>query len=288
VALTGPEGETVAGADAALAADASPDQIRSTIHEAGQARRAEPEELEASREGIVRVLEERLIDVVFQPVVDLHDGRTVGYEALARFPGGGSPAAWFNEAERLGLHTELEVAAVHRALELARGLSAQTFLSLNVSPDAAAAADLVDALATLPAGQAIVEVNEQAAITNHRRLGIALAALRGAGVRLALDDAGAGAASLRHVVRLGPDYVKLDGNLTRNVDADRARRAVATGLISCAAELEAAIVAKGVETSAQAERLRLLGARFGQGYYFARPGALPGDAHLAPPRAAAG
>jgi EAL domain-containing protein (putative c-di-GMP-specific phosphodiesterase class I) len=287
VAVTGPGGDTLAGADAAVAADAAPEEVRATVHEAARARRALPEELEASREGIVRVLEERLIDVVFQPVVDLRDGRTVGYEALARFPGGGSPAAWFDAAERLGLHTELEVAAVHRALELARGLSAQTFLSLNVSPDAAAAADLVEALAVLPAGQAIVEVNEQAAITNHKRLGIALARLRAAGVRLALDDAGAGAASLRHVVRLGPDYVKLDGNLTRNVDGDRARRAVATGLISCAAELEAAIVAKGVETSAQAERLRLLGARFGPGSYFARPGALP-DAQVAPPRAATG
>jgi EAL domain-containing protein (putative c-di-GMP-specific phosphodiesterase class I) len=288
VALTEEAAEMLAGVDAALGPDATPDQIRATVHEAARARRTEPEELEASREGIVRVLEEGLIDVVFQAVVDLRDGRTVGYEALARFPGGGSPAAWFEEAERLGLHTELEVAAVHRALELARDLSAQSFLSLNVSPDAAASADLVEALAALPAGQAIVEVNEQAAITNHKRLGVALASLRAAGVQVALDDAGAGAASLRHVVRLGPDYVKLDGNLTRNVDADRARRAVATGLISCAAELEVAIVAKGVETSAQAERLRLLGARFGQGYYFARPGALPGDAHLAPPRAATG
>jgi EAL domain-containing protein (putative c-di-GMP-specific phosphodiesterase class I) len=234
--------------------------------------------IEPSHEEILRVVEEGLIEIVFQAIVDLRDGRTVGYEALARFPGGASPAIWFEEALKLGLHSRLDVAAVNQALVAARDLPPGSFLSLNVSPVAAASSELVEVLAVLPPGRTIVEVNEQAAIVDQKRLGMALARLRSAGILVALDDAGAGQASLRHLVRMGPDYVKLDGNLTRGVDADRARRAVASGLISCAAELEASIVAKGVETPAQAERLRRLGASFGQGYYFARPGALPSAA----------
>jgi len=99
--------------------------------------------------------------------------------------------------------------------------------------------------------------------------------LRDRGIRLAIDDAGAGFSSLRHIVRLSPDFIKLDITLTRDIDADPARRALATALISFASEIGATIIAEGIETRSEFETLRALGVAFGQGFYLARPAALP-------------
>ena len=89
-----------------------------------------------------------------------------------------------------------------------------------------------------------------------------------------MDDAGAGFASFRHILRLNPDIIKLDMTLTRNIDQDPARRALASGLISFASDLGAKIIAEGLETTSELGALRTLGVRLGQGYYLARPGPL--------------
>src|SRR5207237_2814930 len=93
--------------------------------------------------------------------------------------------------------------------------------------------------------------------------------------RLAIDDAGAGFASLRHVLRLNPDLIKLDISLTRRIDTDPVRRALATSLIAFAAEVGATILAEGIESRWELEALRRLGVRYGQGYHLARPAPLP-------------
>jgi EAL domain-containing protein (putative c-di-GMP-specific phosphodiesterase class I) len=94
-------------------------------------------------------------------------------------------------------------------------------------------------------------------------------------MRLAIDDTGAGFASLRHILNLEPDIIKLDISLTRGVDVDRARRALAAALIAFAANTGASIVAEGVETASELSVLRDLGVGFGQGYLLGRPGPLP-------------
>ena len=100
---------------------------------------------------------------------------------------------------------------------------------------------------------------------------VSLAELRASGVRIAIDDAGAGFASLRHTLRLAPDIVKLDISLTRGIDGDRARRALASALISFADEMSITIVAEGIETAEELETLLRLGVRFGQGFHLAEP-----------------
>src|SRR5680860_1166800 len=90
-----------------------------------------------------------------------------------------------------------------------------------------------------------------------------------------IDDAGAGFASLRHVLGLHPDAVKLDLSLTRDIDRDPVRRALAASLVTFAREIGAAIVAEGIETRAELEALRALGVTHGQGYLLARPGSGP-------------
>ncbi len=124
------------------------------------------------------------------------------------------------------------------------------------------------------AGRLVLEITEHEAVEDYPSLVDALAPLRANGARVAIDDAGAGFASLRHTLRIAPDIVKLDMSLTRGIDADRGKRALAAALVSFAMEMDFALVAEGIETADELEALRQLGVGFGQGYFLAVPGPL--------------
>jgi EAL domain-containing protein (putative c-di-GMP-specific phosphodiesterase class I) len=111
----------------------------------------------------------------------------------------------------------------------------------------------------------------------------ALDGLRSQGVRVAVDDTGAGYAGLAHILRLRPDIIKLDIDLTRGIDADPVRRALAASLVAFGGDIGATITAEGIETGEELEALRTLGVTCGQGYYLARPGPLPLPAPPASP-----
>ena len=121
----------------------------------------------------------------------------------------------------------------------------------------------------------MLELTEHAGIADYNELAEALAPLRESGVRLSVDDAGAGFASLRHILNLRPDIIKLDIGLIRGIDADPARRALASALVGFAAEIGAVIVAEGIETPDELATLCALRVTYGQGYHLARPGGLP-------------
>jgi len=118
-------------------------------------------------------------------------------------------------------------------------------------------------------------VTEHAPVDDYSALNDALSPLRTQGLRVAIDDAGAGFASLRHIVRLCPDLVKVDLTLIRNIDGDGVRRAVVTALAAFASQIGAKIVAEGVETAEELAALRAIGVRFAQGYHLGVPGAIP-------------
>jgi EAL domain-containing protein (putative c-di-GMP-specific phosphodiesterase class I) len=101
-----------------------------------------------------------------------------------------------------------------------------------------------------------------------------LSVFRADGGRLAVDDAGAGFANFRHILRVSPEFIKMDITLTRDIDQDRGRRALASAVISFAGEIGAAVVAEGIETSSEMEALTSLGVAYGQGYFLARPAPL--------------
>jgi EAL domain-containing protein (putative c-di-GMP-specific phosphodiesterase class I)/CheY-like chemotaxis protein len=221
------------------------------------------------------------IQIVFQPIVDLRIDEPVGFEALARFPAapGRRTEAWFAEAEEVGLRTELEMTAINDALIRMDDLPGETFMSVNLSPETACSPQLVRAIQFAPSPRRIVlEVTEHAAVRDYGKLNACVGALRSRGVRLAVDDAGSGFASLQHILRLAPDFIKLDMELTRDVDNDLARRALAAALISFAAEIGATIIAEGIETEAELSTLRELGVAYGQGFFLARPAELPAAA----------
>ncbi|HEY3209625.1 MAG TPA: EAL domain-containing protein [Actinomycetota bacterium] len=227
-----------------------------------------------------RIIRGEGLTVALQPIVDLGTGQVEGVEALARFtmnPDRG-PHEWFEEAEAVGLRVELEQAALARGLAEIDRLPARWFLAVNLSPDAITSEGVARSLRHEQAGRIVVEVTEHARVADYAELLGALDDFRSEGGRLAIDDAGAGFASFRHVVVMLPDIIKLDMSLTRGIDKDRGRRALASAMISFASEIGSTIIAEGIETAEELEALRTLGVGFGQGFYLAQPRRLvPGD-----------
>ncbi|AGL20808.1 EAL domain-containing protein [Actinoplanes sp. N902-109] len=235
--------------------------------------RADSEDVQLLRD----VLRHRTLRMVFQPVVRLADARVVGYESLARFdltpfP---TPAHAFATADRSGLGTALELLAVERAFEALPDMPYDTTLGVNLSAQALMAPAVQELLLAHAEGDICVELTEHTQVTDYAALNRVTDRLRANGVLLVVDDAGAGYASLRHILQLRPDIIKLDISLVRDIDADPVRIALTRSLVSFAGEVGARLVAEGIETRAEHDRLRDIGVHFGQGYYLAKPGPLP-------------
>lgn len=211
--------------------------------------------------------------IVFQPICRLADGHITGVEALARFrsePQRG-PDLWFADATEVGLDETLELIAIRQAIRAAATLPERMTLNVNASPAVIAEGHLGEALAGFDPKRLIVEVTEHSIIEDYGRLIDALKPLRAQGIRVAIDDAGAGYASLRHVLMLRPDVIKFDISITRGVDSDPMRHAMAAALSEFGRHTGTAIVAEGVETASELQVLHGLGIERGQGYYFSRP-----------------
>jgi EAL domain-containing protein (putative c-di-GMP-specific phosphodiesterase class I)/FixJ family two-component response regulator len=240
-------------------------------------------QVEGEEEELLRAQSARIRDVladrgkwsmVYQPIVDLEANVVVGFEALARFPSAPERPVetWFTEAAAVGLRLELELAAVEAALAELPDAPAGPYLSVNAMPETLASPGFAELIAVAPADRLVVEITEHAPVHDYEALNRAIQHMRSRGIRLAVDDAGAGFASLRHILQLAPDIIKIDNALTRNVYKDPARRALAAGLISFAIELGATVVAEGIQTRQELETLQELGVRYGQGFYLGRPG----------------
>lgn len=253
------------------------DLVASILRQAeGILRRKQDKDLELGlmREEIRGIIEAQLFHVVFQPVVEMASGKVAGLEALARFdiePRVG-PDVWFARAARVGMLEQLEVCTVERALSYLHRLPEPMLLSINVSPSTIIGSeDFRAVMLTAPPERIVVEITEHAPVADYEGLQQALGPLRLAGVHLAIDDAGAGFASLRHILSVGPDIIKLDVGLTRGIHRDSRKRALAAALISFARDTDTTIVAEGIETHDELDALRSLGVRYGQGYLLGRP-----------------
>ena len=218
---------------------------------------------------------EGLVTMV-QPIVNLRHRGVVGHEALTRFSLAPrqSPDVWFAEATAAGRGQELELTAAERALTALPTLPYDSWLSINVSPEVAATEEFCSLISDDDAPRVVVEMTEHAPVHDYDGLSEALGPLRERGVRVAVDDAGAGFASLRHILLLRPDFIKLDISLSRGVGEDDARRAMARALVGFASETGATVIAEGLESPADVAALRLLDVPLGQGYELGRPAPL--------------
>ncbi|WP_163803184.1 sensor domain-containing phosphodiesterase [Mycolicibacterium anyangense] len=210
------------------------------------------------------------LSAVFQPIVHLPSGKTVGYEGLTRFPSSSefTPLQWFSAARRVGRGLDLEFAALSTILTAARRIPAEVPVAVNLSPKAAGEETIQDVLTT--AGRALgVEITEHEPFPDD--LALSLTRLREQGMTIAIDDAGAGYASFTQILRLQPDAIKIDGELITGIDTDPAKRALTTAMNTLATELNAATVAEAVETPQQLQTLIGLGIEYGQGFHLGRP-----------------
>ncbi|MDP2350669.1 MAG: EAL domain-containing protein, partial [Chloroflexota bacterium] len=225
------------------------------------------------RDRIQAIIDTHAFHPVFQPIVDLGTSEIVGFEALTRFDSGDRPDLLFADAWSVGLGHDLEVATLGAAVKTAAGLTPGRWLSLNISPrffdtDLDLAAMLAQVGEPL-----VIEVTEHQTVADYEVLRAAIRAI-GPGVRLAVDDAGAGAANFAHIVGLRPDFVKLDMGLVRDIDSDVSRQALIVGLRHFAMTAGCRLIAEGIETLAEADTLIALGAELGQGYLYGRPAPL--------------
>jgi len=235
-----------------------------------EAERSKKEELVSE---IERILREDRLHIALQPIIDLRSREVVGLEALSRFdtPARKPPNIWFEEAQQGGMEEKLELHAIKKAMATAEEIPGEIYISVNLSPETILETDKDDLLNCLHPARTIVEVTEHSSIEDYDLIAEALRPLRDRGARLAVDDAGAGYASFRHILSLEPDIIKLDMSITRDIDTDYRKQALAKSIIAFAEATGSEIVAEGIETGAELRELRMLGVHKGQGYLTGKP-----------------
>ena len=246
-------------------------------------RRGAERGLMAARSRVQAVIDTSDFRIVLQPIWQFGQDRPSGFEALTRFPSlpQRTPDLWFNEAASIGLGEDLELAAVASALESLASLPDDVYLSVNLAPPTLVGERLAGMLSAYPMHRIVLELTEHRVVDDYPAVAAALAPLRKAGARLAVDDAGAGYANFQHILRLEPDIIKLDMALTRHVDTDLSRRALTSAMVRFAADTRSIVVAEGVETEGERLALQALGVGYGQGFLLGKPDDLAAALRLA-------
>lgn len=234
---------------------------------------AERERTRLESDALEAVLADGRVRIVYQPVVSSRTGRAAGFEALSRFDALPlrPPDEWFAAAARTGRNVDLELLAIRCAIVGAERLPSDAYLAVNASPMTFSSPALLEVVEASPR-RIVVELTEHEAVADYARLASARNALQVAGARVALDDGGAGYAGLATLAELRPDIVKLDRSLITTVDTSPVRRALATAIVSFAAETAMQVVAEGVETVDEFETLIDTGVNHFQGFLFSAPG----------------
>jgi EAL domain-containing protein (putative c-di-GMP-specific phosphodiesterase class I)/DNA-binding response OmpR family regulator len=216
------------------------------------------------------VLSGRRFFSVYQPIVPIGTGRSIGYEALTRFADGAPPDVRFARAAALGLGSEFELAAIDSAITSAPSIKPDQFLAVNVSPDLVVnAGKLLRRVLGRWRGRIVLEVSELVPVANYEAFRWSVGRLHD--VEVAIDHAGAEYATLRHVRELEATWVKLDRALVSHIDADPMRLSLVAGLAHFAGSTGARLVAQGVDRQEEADALAGIGVEFGQGELYGRP-----------------
>jgi diguanylate cyclase (GGDEF)-like protein len=234
---------------------------------------------------IAEVIEQNLLRPVFQPIVDLATGGTLGYEGLIRpAPPApyADPASLFAAAEESGHVVPLDLACVDAIVAAAAMMPKELFLSVNMSPRTIEAPEfsaptLLNILARydFSPDRLIIELTEQQPIADLERMRHKLEICRNAGIRLAADDLGSGNSGLRLLSDLRFDMVKVDLGLVQRSSPGAPSSAVVESIVAFASRTGALVIGEGVEHEEQVEQLTQLGVTAAQGYLFSRPGPLP-------------
>ncbi len=233
----------------------------------------------AARRRVEEILTGSELGMVFQPVVDLATGATVGHEALARFADGRPPNVWFEMADRAGLGVELELHAIETALRVLPE-DVPGYLGVNAGP-ATLASPRLRAMLQQTDGRRrlLLELTERQAVAEYALTAEGITQMRTAGVLVALDELGSDTATLRQLVDLSPDVVKIDRSLVSHIDEDSTRHALATSFTQLALGMGWTVMAVGIERHEELSTCHAMGITYGQGYLLGRPAPLADPAH---------
>ncbi len=272
----------IAQAEAAMAS--AKRHGRTAVETFDPARHRAPGVLTSAAEASAAVAEtvtNKLIRPVFQPIVDLRNGKVIGYEGLVRpLPASGfpDPSAMFIAAERAGRTVELDYACIEAVAVGAADLPREAMITINVSPRTLELPDFSPPLlvrtlhrAGLEPDRVVIEITERESIEEMERLKRNVAACRAAGFRVAADDVGAGNAGLRLLSQIQFDIVKIDLSLVQDGALFETSLAVVGSLQELARRWGAWVIAEGIETPEQLRVVRQLEITAGQGYLLGRP-----------------
>lgn len=221
------------------------------------------------------------VDVHFQPIVDLRDGRPIGFEALARWDdeelGFVSPAVFIPLAEERGIIDALTETLLLKAARAARSWPEDIFLSFNLSSaqlvDPSTSLKIMSILekAGLDPGRVEMEITETAMMADPELAYRIVDGLRSVGIRISLDDFGTGQSSLGRLREIAPDKVKIDQSFVSEITRDRPSEHIIKAIVALCEGLDMKVVAEGIETDEQSAKLLELGCYTGQGYLYGRP-----------------
>ncbi len=254
-------------------------EIRVALESARSDARLEAElQLRARSDQLLEVILGESLEVRYEPLVDLRRSDTMGFEALVRGPRDTdlrTPDRLFRQAAESGLLYELDCLCRRVALESCRIVPRGRKLFLNVLPtsisDPNLSADglrkLLEDYPLVPS-DLVLEISERESIENFATFREIRDSCRELGIQVAVDDAGAGHASLEAIMEIAPDYLKADMGLVRGIDADPPRQEVLRSLHAVARRIGAQVVAEGIETEGELQVVRELGIRYAQGYLF--------------------
>jgi diguanylate cyclase (GGDEF)-like protein len=228
------------------------------------------------------------ISLYFQPIVDVERGKTVAFEALARWDspilGRVAPDVFIRVAERSDLINKLTRMLLRRALAKAKTWPEDIRVSFNLSMRDLGSREAIVNIAAIIENSGIaprridLEVTETALIQDFDQANVSLRTLKALGVGISLDDFGTGYSSLSYVRRFPIDKIKIDRSFVKEVETDDSCRAIVKSVIDMSRNLKLGCIVEGMETENQVSILRSLGATTMQGYFFSKP--MPGAAVL--------
>jgi FOG: EAL domain len=231
-----------------------------------------------------RIINQKKIRTVYQPIVSLKTGEIKGYEALSRGPEGTIyeyPVQLFSAADKYNCLLELEELCNSLAVSNAVAGLENSYLFLNINP-------LVLNTLNYHKGRiqeimnkngisfsnVVLELTERSEIENYANLRQVLRYYRNQGFLIAIDDAGAGYSSLQAIAELTPEFVKMDMSLVRDIDKIPIKRAMMETFVDFCSKINSHIIAEGIETLEELEVLSNSGCEYGQGFFLARPGSM--------------
>jgi len=237
--------------------------------------------LKENKENIQELIYKEEITTVYQPIVNIQDQTTMGYEALTRGPKNTeyeNPYLLFKAANDVNLVLELDRICRKHAFLNAKSIPEGTKIFINCLPSSLDDPEfkgmnletLLKEIKILPSS-VVLEITEREAVNNYSNFKETLSYYTDLGIAVAIDDTGTGYSNFESLIELKPDYVKIDISLVRNVNKNLIKQEVITALVNICKSIDSIIIAEGVETDEEFNTIKKLNVTHAQGYLFARP-----------------